>query len=59
MPKKVFELAKELELKPLDLVEELKAKGFDGIKNHMNVLSDDDLAKFESLKAAEAEAAVE
>ncbi len=56
MPKKVFELAKELELKPLDLVEELKTKGFDGIKNHMSLLSDDDLAKFESLKEAEATA---
>ncbi|MBK26286.1 MAG: translation initiation factor IF-2 [Halobacteriovorax sp.] len=59
MPKKVFELAKELELKPLDLVEELKTKGFDSIKNHMSVLSDDDLAKFESLKSAEAKAAEE
>lgn len=57
MPKKVFELAKELELKPLDLVEELKIKGFDDIKNHMSVLSDDDLAKFDSLKAAELTAA--
>lgn len=56
MPKKVFELAKELELKPLDLVEELKTKGFDGVKNHMSVLSDDELAKFESLKVAEASA---
>ncbi|MFT6069297.1 MAG: translation initiation factor IF-2 [Bacteriovoracaceae bacterium] len=56
MPKKVFELAKELELKPLDLVEELKTKGFDGVKNHMSVLSDDDLVKFESLKEAEKEA---
>ncbi len=59
MPKKVFELAKELELKPLDLVEELKMKGFDNVKNHMSVLSDDDLAKFDSLKAVEAKAAEE
>jgi translation initiation factor IF-2 len=53
MPKKVFVLAKELELKPLDLVEELKIKGFDGVKNHMSLLSDDDLEKFQSLRSAE------
>ena len=28
MPKKIFELAKELDIGPLDLVESLKAKGF-------------------------------
>lgn len=56
MPKKVFELAKELEVKPLDLVEELKSKGFDSIKNHMSVLSDEDLSKYEALKTAESEA---
>ncbi len=45
MPKKVFELAKELEIGPLDLVESLKAKGFN-VRNHMAELSDEDVAKF-------------
>lgn len=42
MPKKVFELAKELDLAPLDLVEALKAKGF-AVRNHMTELSDADV----------------
>ena len=41
MPKKVFELAKELEIGPLDLVESLKAKGFP-VRNHMAELSDEE-----------------
>ncbi len=45
MPKKVFELAKELEIGPLDLVELLKTKGF-VVRNHMAELSDDDVTKF-------------
>lgn len=45
MPKKVFELAKELEIGPLDLVESLKARGFN-VRNHMAELSDDDVTKF-------------
>jgi translation initiation factor IF-2 len=45
MPKKVFELAKELEMGPLDLVESLKTKGF-MVRNHMAELSDDDVSKF-------------
>ena len=45
MPKKVFELAKELEMGPLDLVESLKAKGFN-VRNHMAELTDDDVTKF-------------
>lgn len=45
MPKKVFELAKELEIGPLDLVESLKMKGFN-VRNHMAELSDEDVAKF-------------
>ncbi len=44
MAKKVFELAKEIGVAPLDLVESLKAKGF-SIKNHMSDLSDEDVAK--------------
>lgn len=42
MPKKVFELAKELDMAPLDLVEALKAKGF-AVRNHMTELSDADV----------------
>ena len=45
MPRKVFELAKELEIGPLDLVESLKEKGFN-VRNHMAELSDDDVTKF-------------
>ncbi len=45
MPKKVFELAKELEIGPLDLVESLKTKGFN-VRNHMAELSDEDVTKF-------------
>jgi translation initiation factor IF-2 len=45
MPKKVFELAKELELAPLDLVEALKAKGF-AVRNHMTELSDADVETY-------------
>lgn len=44
MPKKVFELAKELDKGPLDLVEELKSHGIN-VRNHMASLSDDDVAK--------------
>jgi translation initiation factor IF-2 len=45
MPKKVFELAKELDIGPLDLVESLKAKGF-SVRNHMAELSDADVATY-------------
>ena len=45
MSKKVFELAKELEMGPLDLVELLKTKGF-AVRNHMAELSDGDVDKF-------------
>lgn len=44
MPRKVFELAKDLGMGPLDLVENLKSKGF-AIRNHMAELSDEDVAK--------------
>ncbi len=47
MPRKVFELAKDLGMGPLDLVEDLKAKGF-AIRNHMAELSDDDVEKIMS-----------
>ncbi len=52
MSKKVFELAKELELKPLDLVEELKNKGFN-VRNHMATLSDEELSKFMEMRSSE------
>lgn len=45
MPKKVFELAKELDIGPLDLVESLKAKGF-AVRNHMAELSDADVETY-------------
>lgn len=44
MPRKVFELAKDLGMGPLDLVESLKSKGF-AIRNHMAELSDADVEK--------------
>lgn len=45
MPKKIFELAKDLEMAPLDLVEALKAKGF-AVRNHMTELTDADVEKY-------------
>ncbi len=54
MPKKVFELANEIGMRPLELVEKLKNLGFSAIRNHMSALSDDDLEKItEALKATE------
>ena len=44
MSKKVFELAKELNIRPIDLVETLRKKGF-AIRNHMQVLDDDEIKK--------------
>ncbi len=44
MPKKIFELAKELDMGALDLVEKLKGDGFN-VRNHMTSLSDDDVVK--------------
>ena len=48
MPQKVFESAKEFALKPLEFVELLKSKGF-SVRNHMSVLSDEDLEKIRTL----------
>lgn len=45
MPRKVFELAKELDMAPLDLVEALKAKGF-AVRNHMTEMSDADVETY-------------
>ncbi|MCY4644301.1 MAG: translation initiation factor IF-2 [Bacteriovoracales bacterium] len=57
MPK-IFELAKDLDRRALELVEELKGLGFN-VRNHMSVLSDDETAKalkaLEELKAREEE----
>lgn len=44
MPKKVFELANEIGVGAVDLVDKLKGMGMD-VRNHMVVLSDDDVAK--------------
>jgi translation initiation factor IF-2 len=44
---KIFELAKELNKGPLDLVEELKNKGF-AVRNHMTSLSDDEVEKIKA-----------
>ena len=42
MPKKIFELAKELDQNSLDLVEKLKGMGF-SVRNHMSSLTDEEL----------------
>ena len=39
MSKKVFELAKELDMRPLDLVDKLRAKGY-SVRNHMSSLTE-------------------
>ncbi len=44
MPMKIFDLAKELDMGAIDLVEALKAKGF-AVRNHMTALSDDEVAQ--------------
>ena len=44
MPMKIFELAKELNKGPLDLVEELKNQGF-SVRNHMTALTDEEVKK--------------
>ena len=42
MSKKVFELAKELDMRPLDLVDKLRSKGY-AVRNHMSPLSDKEI----------------
>ena len=42
--KRVFELAKELDMGAIDLVENLKSKGF-AVRNHMQTLSDEEVEK--------------
>src|SRR5690606_6421622 len=47
MAKKVYELANEIGVGALDLVEKLKSMGFN-VRNHMAVLTDEELAKAQS-----------
>lgn len=54
MPKKIFELAKELDIGALDLVESLKAKGY-AVRNHMTSLSDDEVEKVKALYSSATE----
>ena len=44
MPMKIFDLAKELDMGAIDLVEALKAKGFP-VRNHMTALTDEEVAQ--------------
>tara|TARA_R110000868_G_scaffold127493_6_gene335224 strand:+ start:25431 stop:28181 length:2751 start_codon:yes stop_codon:yes gene_type:complete len=44
MPMKIFDLAKELDMGAIDLVEALKAKGF-AVRNHMTALTDEEVAQ--------------
>lgn len=52
MPKKIYELAKELEMQSLDLVEKLKSLGF-SVRNHMSSLSEEDIEKLMTQLEAE------
>ena len=54
MPKKIFELAKEYDMRPLDLVEWLKGKNI-SVRNHMSSLDDDEIEKVKLLFIAENE----
>ena len=45
MPKKIFELAKELDMGAIDLVEYLRGKGL-AVRNHMQAISGEDADKF-------------
>ena len=44
MPKKVFELANEIGVSSIDMVEKLKSAGLN-VRNHMVTLSDDEVKK--------------
>ena len=52
MPKKVYELAKDLDLNSLDLVEKIKDIGVP-VRNHMSSLPDEDVEKILSLLAGD------
>ncbi len=58
MPMKIFELAKELDMGAIELVEDLKAKGYE-VRNHMTALSDEDVEKVMASFKASTEAATE
>lgn len=58
MPMKIFELAKELDMGAIELVEDLKAKGYE-VRNHMTALSDEDVEKVMASFRASTEAATE
>ena len=51
---KIFELAKELDMGAIDLVEKLKSEGLN-IRNHMSSLSDDELVKARAVLAPKEE----
>lgn len=48
MPKKIFELAKELDIGSIELVEKLKNEGLQ-VRNHMATLTDDEVEKVMAL----------
>lgn len=54
MPKKVFELAKELDIGAIDVVEKLKASGM-SVRNHMVKLSDEEVAQAMKILAPQEE----
>lgn len=56
MPMKIFDLAKELDMGALDLVESLKTKGF-AVRNHMSSLTDEEVTQVREEFKAKTEAA--
>ena len=57
MAKKVYELATEIGVGALDLVEKLKTMGFN-VRNHMASLTDDEVAKAKAAYATPSNSAV-
>ncbi len=51
---RIIELAKEFNMQPLELVDYLRSKGI-AVRNHMSVLSDEDVEKVKALKSTETE----
>ena len=54
MPRKIFELASELQIGAIELVEVLRAKGM-SIRNHMATLEDDEVERALSLIKADSQ----
>ncbi|MBT3585578.1 MAG: translation initiation factor IF-2 [Halobacteriovoraceae bacterium] len=54
MPKKIFELAKDLDMSSIDLVEDLKGRGY-SVRNHMTTLTEEDVQKILAVFAQEKE----